>query len=88
MKRTNTDALFAMVKDYLDGNTPYYLFELDFPYEFQQRWKKMRHEDPEDADMLYNCFIERGTDVAHELSDEKRLQLFRELYEDALQGVW
>ena len=50
MKRTNTDALFAMVKDYLDGNTPYYLFELDFPYEFQQRWKKMRHEDPEYAD--------------------------------------
>ena len=88
MKRTNIDAILTMVKDYLDGNTPYYLFEMDFPYELEQRWKKMRREDSEYADMIYDYFIERGTDMAHALSDEKRLQLFRELYDDVLQGVW
>ena len=88
MKRTNIDAILTMVKDYLDGNTPYYLFEMDFPYELEQRWKKMRREDSEYADMIYDYFIERGTDMAYALSDEKRLQLFRELYDDVLQGVW
>ncbi len=56
MKRTNIDAILTMVKDYLDGNTPYYLFEMDFPYELEQRWKKMRREDSEYADMIYDYF--------------------------------
>lgn len=89
MARTNINAIFRMVKSYLDGKIAFWELELDLPYEFEQRWQGMRKEDPEWADLLYDYFLERGIEEARNMSDDQqRRELFWELYDDAKTGVW
>ncbi len=63
-------------------------YELDFPYEVEQRYRKMCREDAEYADMLYYYLIECGTDRASQLSDEAFRRLIQKQYLEVLDGVY
>lgn len=45
----NIDYMMGMVKDYLSGKIPRYIFELDFQTEILARYKKMAREDKDYA---------------------------------------
>ena len=88
MRRTNINAVLRMTKAYLDGKMDRIDYELDFPYEVEQRYQKMCREDAEYADMLYYYLIERGTDCAAGLSDENFHDLIQKQYLEVLDGVY
>lgn len=87
MRRTNINAVLRMTKMYLDGKMDRIDYELDFPYEVEQRYQKMCREDSEYADMLYYYLVERGTDCAAGLSDDDFHDLIQKQYLEVLDGV-
>ena len=88
MRRTNINAVLKMTKDYLDGKIDRIDYELDFPYEVEQRYQKMCGEDAEYADMLYYYLVECGTDRASNLSDNDFRNLIQKQYLEVLDGVY
>ena len=88
MRRTNINAVLRMTKAYLDGKTDRIDYELDFPYEVEQRYQKMCREDAEYADMLYYYLVECGTDRAAGLSDNDFHDLIQKQYQEVLDGVY
>lgn len=88
MRRSNINAVLRMTKAYLDGKMDRIDYELDFPYEVEQRYQKMCREDSEYADMLYYYLVERGTDCAAGLSDEDFHDLIQKQYLEVLDGVY
>ena len=66
---TNIDYMMEMVKKYLSGKTPRYIFELDFQTEILERYKKMVREHREFAELFYDLLSEGGVDVGDGLSD-------------------
>lgn len=84
MKRTNIQAVLKMVQGYLDGQVSRTELSLDFPYELEKRYEKMRSEDPEYAELIYDRILEDGVYRAEPLSDEKYRELIRRQYEDVL----
>ena len=53
MRRTNINAVLNMLQEFLDGEMDSISFQLDFPYEIEQRYRKMVREDSDFADMIY-----------------------------------
>ena len=88
MRRTNINAVLRMTKAYLHGKTDRIDYELDFPYEVEQRYQKMCREDAEYADMLYYYLVECGTDRAAGLSDNDFHDLIQKQYQEVLDGVY
>ena len=88
MRRTNINAVLKMTKAYLDGKMDRIDYELDFPYEVEQRYQKMCREDAEYADMLYYYLVEHGTDCAAGLSDDDFHDLIQKQYLEVLDGVY
>jgi hypothetical protein len=84
MKRTNIQAVLKMVRGYLDGHVSRIELSLDFPYELEQRYEKMRSEDPEYSELIYDRLLEEGVYRAEPLSDEKYRELIRRQYEDVI----
>ncbi len=69
MRRTNINAVLNMVREFLDGEMDSISFQLDFPCEIEQRYRKMVREDSDFADMIYFYLVEQGVDLAGEMSD-------------------
>lgn len=84
MKRTNIQAVLKMVRGYLEGHVSRTELSLDFPYELELRYEKMRSEDPEYAELIYDRLLEEGVYRAERLSDEKFRELIHRQYEDVL----
>jgi len=76
----NIDFMMGMVKDYLSGKIPRYIFELDFQTEILTRYKKMVREDRDYAKYFYDMLSEEGVDAGEGLSDTEFKQLIRKQY--------
>ena len=88
MRRTNINAVLSMVREYLDGEMDASSFRLDFPYEIEQRYRKMGREDPDYADMIYFYLVEQGTDLADGMSDAAFRKLIQNQYDNVMDGVY
>ena len=84
MKRTNIDAVLNMIRRYLDGQIDRTELNLDFPYELEKRYAKMRLEDPEYAELIVDRLLEDGIYRADCLSEDEFYKLMRCQYEDVL----
>lgn len=78
----NINYMMAMVKAYLSGKTPRYIFELDFQTQILARYKKMVKEHREFAELFYDLLSEDGVDRGDELSDAEFKRLIRRQYNE------
>jgi hypothetical protein len=76
----NINYMMDMVKEYLTGATPRYIFELDFETEILSRYRKMARENKEYAELFYDLISEAGVDIGADLSDEEFMSLIRRQY--------
>jgi len=76
----NIDYMMEMVKEYLTGATPRYIFELDFETEILSRYRKMARENKEYAELFYDLISEGGVDAGTDLSDKEFMSLIRRQY--------
>jgi len=88
MRRTNINAVLKMTKAYLDGEIDQITYQLDFPHEVEQRYRKMCQEDAEYTEMLCYYLVECGTDCAAGLSEEDFRELIRKQYLEVLDGIY
>lgn len=80
MSQPNIDYMMNMTKEFLDGKMDGTDYSLDFPYELEQRYKKMRREDDEYCDLIYECLYEEGVAIYNELSNAEFKKLTRKQY--------
>jgi hypothetical protein len=80
VKQPNIDYMMNMTKEYLSGKMDVIDYTLDFPYELDQRYKKMQQEDGEYCDLIYECLYEEGVAMYDELSDSEFKKLIRKQY--------
>ena len=78
----NINYMMAMVKAYLSGKTPRYIFELDFQTQILARYKKTVKEHREFAELFYDLLSEDGVDRGDELSDAEFKRLIRRQYNE------
>lgn len=76
----NIDYMMGIVKDYLSGKIPRYIFELVFQTEILARYKKMVREDRDYAEYFYDLLSEEGVDTGDGLSDPEFKRLIRRQY--------
>lgn len=76
----NIDYMMDMVKNYLSGKTPKYIFELYFQTEILERYKRMVREDRDYAEYFYDLLSEDGVDAGYGLSDTEFKRLIRKQY--------
>ncbi len=89
VKQPNIAFALQMTKDYLDGKIDSLSYGLDFPHEVEARYKKMVRENRMMAELIYDCLVEDGAFLYHDLSDEEFEAKIREQYEfvdDAYHG--
>ena len=80
MKQPNIDYMMNMTKEYLSGKMDVIDYTLDFPYELDQRYRKMHREDDDYCDLIYECLYEEGIAMYHELPDGEFKKLIRKQY--------
>lgn len=78
----NIDFMMGMVKTYLSGKMPRYIFELDFQTQILERYKKMAREHREYAELFYDLLSEGGVDAGNGLSDAEFKCLIRRQYNE------
>ena len=83
-KQSNIDTVLDMVEAFLKGNMSRMDFQLDFPYEVQQRYQKMAREDEEFARLIDNRLVEDGVYKGERLSDEAFHELIRKQFLDVV----
>ena len=71
MRKPNIEFLMAMTKAYLDGELDSVSYSLDFPYEVETRYKELLKEDRVLAEIIYDCLVEEGVSLYHELSEKE-----------------
>jgi hypothetical protein len=76
----NIDYMMEMVKEYLTGAAPRYIFELDFETEILSRYRKMARENKEYAELFYDLISEGGVDAGADLSDKEFMSLIHRQY--------
>ncbi len=81
MKQPNIAFALQMTKDYLDGKIDSITYGLDFSYEVETRYKKMLREDRMMAEFIYDCLVEDGAFLYHDLSDEQFEAKIKKQYE-------
>ncbi|MEL7568372.1 MAG: hypothetical protein AAGU14_07045 [Eubacteriaceae bacterium] len=84
MRRTNINAVLKMVRMYLEGEMDRIELTLDFPYELEKRFDKMRLEDQDYAELIYDRLLDDGIDIGDDLSDEDFYKLIEKQYYDVL----
>ncbi len=78
----NINYMMGLVKEYLSGETPRYIFELDFQTEILERYRKMVKEHREFAELFYDLLSEGGVDIGDGLSDIEFERLIRRQYNE------
>lgn len=89
MKQPNIAFALQMTKDYLDGKIDALTYRLDFPHEVEIRYEKMVRENPMMAELIFDCLVEDGAFLYHDLPAEEFEAKVREQYEfvnDAYHG--
>ena len=76
----NIDYMMNMTKEFLSGQIDGISFTLDFPYELEQRYKKMHREDDDYCELIYECLYEEGIALYDDLSDADFKKLIRKKY--------
>ncbi|MBP2663140.1 MAG: hypothetical protein H6Q71_1088 [Firmicutes bacterium] len=69
MKQLNIEYMMNMTKEYLEGKIESFAYNLDFSYELEKRFKKMRREDEDYCDLIYGFLYEEGVARYNELSE-------------------
>ncbi len=54
MKQPNIDYMMNMTKEYLSGKMDVIDYTQDFPYELDQRYRKMHREDDDYCDLIFD----------------------------------
>ena len=80
MNQPNIDYMMNMTKEFLSGEIDGIAYTLDFPYELEQRYKKMHREDDDYCELIYECLYEEGIAMYNELSDSAFKKLIRKQY--------
>ncbi len=88
----NIDYMMELVKTYLSGKIPRYIFEFEFQAELLARYKKMIREDRDYAEYFYDLLSEEGVDSGDGLPDAEFKKLIRKQYNKvksvADEGFW
>ena len=69
MSQLNIGYMMNMTKEFLSGKIDGIAYTLDFPYELEQRYKKMHREDDDYWGLRYECLYEGGIAIYNEISD-------------------
>ena len=77
MSQPNIDYMMNMTKEFLSGEIDGIPYTLDFPYELEQRYKKMHREDDDYCELIYECLYEEGICLYDKLSDADFKKLIR-----------
>jgi hypothetical protein len=81
-----------IVRSCLDGKSSRTELALDFPYELEQRYREMRAEDWEYAELIYSRLVRDGVTCWDRLSDKDFRAKVQETYDDVLaiatNGFW
>ncbi len=80
MSQPNIDYMMNMTKDFLGDKIEGFAYCLDFPYELEKRYQKMRREDPDYSELIYECIYQEGITVFDQLSDAEFKKLIRKQY--------
>ncbi|MEG1256995.1 hypothetical protein [Clostridium sp.] len=80
MNLLNIDYMMNMTKEFLTGKIDGIAYTLDFPYELEQRYKKMYREDDDYCELIYECLYEEGIALYNNLSDTDFKKLIRKQY--------
>ena len=80
MSQPNIDYMMNMTKEYLRGKIDVITYSFDFPYELDQRYRKMHREDGDYCDLIYVCLYEEGVAKYNELSDAEFKKQIRKQY--------
>ena len=83
-KQSNIDTVLDIVEAFLKGNISRMDFQLDFPYEVQQRYQKMAREDEEFTRLIDDRLVEDGVYKGERLSDEAFRELIRKQFLDVV----
>jgi hypothetical protein len=78
-----------MTKLYLNGEIDSITYHLDFPFEVEERYRKMVKEDRKYAELIYDYLLEQGSDLYNTLSENEFKKLIRKQYkyiEDIAKG--
>lgn len=90
----NIDFMMQMTRDFISGVIDPISYDLDFPYELEKRFKAMRREHRELADLIYDLLYEDGVAKMHEdnLSDDAFKKLIKKRCNDInsilKEGFW
>lgn len=68
MGQPNIEYMMGMAKDYLDGKIDIVTFTLHFPYELEQRYRKIQREDEDYSELIYEDMYEEGLCMENGLS--------------------
>ena len=80
MNQPNIEYMMNMTKEFLRGKIDGIAYTLDFPYEIEQRYKKMHREDDDYCELIYECLYEEGIAIYNELSDIEFKKLIQKQY--------
>jgi hypothetical protein len=80
MSQPNINFMMNMTKDFLSGKIDIVTYTLDFPYELEQRYSKMKREDDEYCELIYECLYEEGICLDNKLTDDELKKLIRKQY--------
>ena len=81
LSQPNINYMMNMTKKFLDGKIDDIAYTLDFPYELEQRYKKMYREDDDYCELIYECIYEEGITLYNKLSDAEFKKLIQEKYD-------
>ena len=80
MSQPNIHYMMNMTKEFLSGEIDGIAYTLDFPYELEQRYKKMHREDDDYCELIHECLYEEGIALYDDLSDADFKKLIRKKY--------
>ena len=80
MKLPNTDFMMNMTKEFLEGKIDDIAYSLDFPYELEKRYEKIRREDDDYCYLIYEVLYLDVVAKYDDLSDSEFKKLIRKQY--------
>ena len=80
MSLPNIDFMMDMIKEFLSHKIDDIAYTLDFPYELEQRYKKMHREDDDYWELIYECLYKEDIALYNEFSDADFKKLIRKQY--------
>lgn len=78
-----------MTKSYLDGEIDIIEFGLDFPYEVENRYQKLKKEDQFIAELIWDDLVEDGAYLYNDLNEadfKERITKHYQYIKDVLNG--